>query len=106
MSEEQLIKLLEKPLPISVNELCTEGFDFIIPSYQRGYRWTRKEVIRLILDVLSYNQDKDGKFYCLQPLVVRHKEVNGQQIDARLCKSAAEGLSAGGFRQLSEEPRH
>lgn len=32
MSEEQLIKLLEKPLPISVNELCTEGFDFIIPS--------------------------------------------------------------------------
>lgn len=53
MSEEQLIKLLEKPLPISVNELCTEGFDFIIPSYQRGYRWTRKEVIRLILDVLS-----------------------------------------------------
>lgn len=80
MSEEQLIKLLEKPLPISVNELCTEGFDFIIPSYQRGYRWTRKEVIRLILDVLSYNQDKDGKFYCLQPLVVRHKEVNGQHI--------------------------
>ena len=63
-----------------MNELCTEGFDFIIPSYQRGYRWTRKEVIRLILDVLSYNQDKDGKFYCLQPLVVRHKEVNGQHI--------------------------
>ena len=27
-------------------------------------------------------------------------------IDARLCKSAAEGLSVGGFRQLSEEPRH
>lgn len=63
-----------------MNELCTEGFDFIIPSYQRGYRWTRKEVIRLISDVLSYNQDKDGKFYCLQPLVVRHKEVNGQHI--------------------------
>lgn len=80
MSEDQLIKLLEKPLPISVDELCTEGFDFIIPSYQRGYRWTLKEVTRLILDVLSYNKDKDGKFYCLQPLVVRHKELNGQHI--------------------------
>ena len=27
-------------------------------------------------------------------------------IDARLCKSAAEGLSVGGFRQLAEEPCH
>lgn len=80
MSEDQLINLLEKPLPIPVNQLCTEGFDFIIPSYQRGYRWTRKEVTRLILDVLYYNEDKDGKFYCLQPLVVRHKELHGEHI--------------------------
>lgn len=80
MSEDQLIKLLEKPLPISVDELCKQGFDFIIPSYQRGYRWTPKEVVRLILDVLSYNKDKDGNFYCLQPLVVRHKKFNGKHI--------------------------
>ena len=32
--------------------------------------------------------------------------MNDLLIDARLCESAAEGLSAGGFRQLSEEPRH
>lgn len=80
MTEEQLLKLLEKPQPISVNELCNERFDFIIPSYQRGYRWTQKEVRRLLLDVLSYNKEKDGNFYCLQPLVVRHQILKGKHV--------------------------
>ena len=75
ISKESLSKYLEKPIPVAVAELCNRKFDFVIPSYQRGYRWTKKEVVRLIIDLLSYNKAKDGNFYCLQPLVVRHIQV-------------------------------
>lgn len=88
ITEKTLNKYISRPTPVSVSELCNGKFDFTIPSYQRGYRWTKKEVIRLILDVLSYNKEKDGNFYCLQPLVVRHiksgekhiwRVIDGQQ---------------------------
>lgn len=78
MIEESIQNYLEKPLPISIDELCEKKFNFIIPSYQRGYRWTEKEVKCLIKDVLAYKQEKDGPFYCLQPLVVRNVFVNGK----------------------------
>ena len=78
--EEAITRYLERPTPISVGELCNKKFDFIIPSYQRGYRWTKKEVVRLILDVLSFNEEKDGSFYCLQPLVVRHIHRDSKHI--------------------------
>lgn len=42
---------------------------FIIPGYQRGYRWTTKEVERL-LDDIPKKLNSDDK-YCLQPVVVR-----------------------------------
>lgn len=41
--------------------------EFIIPSYQRGYRWERKQVETLLEDI----RYSDGKPYCLQPVVVR-----------------------------------
>ena len=57
--------------------------NFIVPDYQRGYRWTEKEVTRLLDDV--YNLvDKDKK-YCLQPIVVKNlgenkfEVIDGQQ---------------------------
>lgn len=80
MTENELKELLLKPVPISIAKLCEAKFDFIIPSYQRGYRWTEKEVVRLIKDILDYTPEKDGKFYCLQPLVVRHKVVDCKHI--------------------------
>ena len=54
--------------------------DFYVPSYQRGYRWSEAEVIRLLDDV--YQNGK--KNYCLQPVVVRKKGdayelIDGQQ---------------------------
>ena len=67
------IKLLLKP----VGEI--EG-QFFVPSYQRGYRWGREEVARLLEDVYS----NTAKSYCLQPVVVRcaddrYEVVDGQQ---------------------------
>lgn len=53
---------------------------FVIPSYQRGYRWQETEV-RQLLDDLWSNGDK---LYCLQPVVViptndEWELVDGQQ---------------------------
>ena len=54
--------------------------DFFIPSYQRGYRWGKNEVERLLSDIYE-NGDKN---YCLQPIVVRrendtYRVIDGQQ---------------------------
>lgn len=50
---------------------------FFVPSYQRGYRWTEKEVRRLLDDV--YNLEKDLK-YCLQPIVVKNLGENNFEV--------------------------
>ena len=59
---------------------------FIIPHYQRGYRWTDKEVIALLDDLLAFEYNSASQEpYCLQPLVfqkITDGEVNvvdGQQ---------------------------
>ena len=59
---------------------------FFIPSYQRGYRWGKNEVERLLDDVYSIGEASGRtKNYCLQPIVVRRKAedefelIDGQQ---------------------------
>jgi len=49
---------------------------FYVPSYQRGYRWGRDEVTRLLEDIYSNGTSN----YCLQPVVVR-KNANGDSYD-------------------------
>ena len=54
--------------------------DFFVPSYQRGYRWGKTEVVRLLDDIYSC----DGNSYYLQPVVVRkngdkYELIDGQQ---------------------------
>lgn len=52
---------------------------FYIPSYQRGYRWSETEVVRLLDDI--YQNGK--KNYCLQPVVVRKKGDQYELIDGQ-----------------------
>ena len=62
---------------------------FTIPHYQRGYRWTDKEVTALLDDLHAFahnSASKDSKEpYCLQPLVLQRitdgevNVVDGQQ---------------------------
>lgn len=57
---------------------------FYIPSYQRGYRWDRKQVEDLLKDITDFSKKaKEGEFYCLQPVVVKEKkwELNGKTIN-------------------------
>lgn len=69
-----------------------EGKDFFIPSYQRGYRWSDREIIELLDDINDFmvkkNEDKkENDFYCLQPIVVKedkedkskYRVIDGQQ---------------------------
>lgn len=68
-----------------INDL--RGHDFRIPAYQRGYRWTRDEVTKLLDDLYNFGiKEAHKKSYCLQPLVVyplegdkRFEVIDGQQ---------------------------
>lgn len=57
---------------------------FVVPAYQRGYRWGRDEVTAL-LDDLESIEASENLDYCLQPIVVkrlsddRYELVDGQQ---------------------------
>lgn len=71
----------------TVGELL--GMKFIIPDYQRGYRWTKQQVNDLLNDLDEFrmkleeskkeeqtlakniNKKEIDDFYCLQPLVVK-----------------------------------
>jgi hypothetical protein len=59
--------------------------NFIIPSYQRGYRWDIKQVKDLLRDLCSFADTKNKELlYCLQPIVVEEKNgdyfvIDGQQ---------------------------
>lgn len=72
----------------TINDL--QKINFFIPSYQRGYRWSEKEVIDLLNDISEFTPKEIGDtekktWYCLQPIVVRKKSehqyevIDGQQ---------------------------
>ena len=70
---------------IAISELFN-GRYFFIPSYQRGYRWEKKQIIDLCNDLLEYalkNKSTEGTkpFYSLQPLIVRKGTfpINGEK---------------------------
>lgn len=55
--------------------------NFFVPSYQRGYRWSEIEVVRLLDDIYLTEGKRN---YCLQPVVVRkngerYELIDGQQ---------------------------
>lgn len=63
-------------------------YNFFIPAYQRGYRWTDREVQDLLNDIWGFinkPEKKESEWYCLQPVVVKkindgkHEVLDGQQ---------------------------
>ena len=52
--------------------------DFVVPNYQRGYRWSKIDVERLLDDVFTFDE-KNNQSYCLQPVVVKSpSQKNGE----------------------------
>ncbi len=60
-----------------------EGYTFLIPYQQRGYKWAPQNVRELLKDLWEFvNSDK--KMYCLQPLaVVRSDDKNYVLLDGQ-----------------------
>ncbi|TXJ41839.1 GmrSD restriction endonuclease domain-containing protein [Brachyspira pilosicoli] len=66
MSKEESVKMC------SIGELLK--YNFVIPSYQRGYRWRGKngEVQALLEDIKEFIENKKGcEKYCLNPIAVK-----------------------------------
>lgn len=63
----------------TINDLLK--FNFFIPSYQRGYRWTEQQVTDLLNDINEFSPKEipntnEKTWYCLQPIVVKQKNEN------------------------------
>lgn len=80
---------------------------FYIPSFQRGFRWGKEEVIRLLDDINSIEKASKGS-YCLQPVVVKRKGDSFELIDGQQRLTTLfliykyMNISSGGFL---EEPK-
>ena len=85
MSNKDIYKKCNVIEQMAVSELLDDR-TFFIPSYQRGYRWTKTQIYDLCNDLLEYalRKDKDQKaFYSLQPLIVRRtkRQIQGEEMD-------------------------
>jgi uncharacterized protein with ParB-like and HNH nuclease domain len=87
--------MTENLCSISINDLIS-GIDnkkicFIVPSYQRGYRWEPDQVNKLLDDLYEFdelqrnNNQFVGNFYCLQPIVV--KKLSCDEISTKMGQS-------------------
>jgi uncharacterized protein with ParB-like and HNH nuclease domain len=68
----------------SINEILV--FKFFIPSYQRGYRWTGRQVEDLLNDIYEFSKrpvKREEDIYCLQPVVVKDREGKWELIDGQ-----------------------
>ena len=77
-------------IPMPIVDLLDGKHDFIIPSFQRGYRWEKKQVLDLLEDIKQFADDTADtpreKSYFLQPIVVKWEKndsawevLDGQQ---------------------------
>lgn len=70
----------------SILDFEKQNVHFYIPSYQRGYRWKKKQVLQLIDDIDGFTPTEATPFYFLQALAIandiqnhRVNVVDGQQ---------------------------
>lgn len=78
MADKQSYDKNFSPMPIA--DLLDGNHHFVIPSFQRGYRWEEKQVIDLLEDIKQFaNNNSDGSdSYFLQPIVVKAIKYEGQ----------------------------
>ena len=82
------MKLLLK----TAGELCYgeqgKRLNFYIPSYQRGYRWSSKNVKKLLDDIKEFEASGDN-FYCLQPIAI--KKLKAKETDTDIFYEVVDG---------------
>ena len=63
-----------------------KGYHFIVPSYQRGYKWKSQQVEDLLNDIQNFAEKSEKvpeEFYSLQPVVVKKNGENWDLIDGQ-----------------------
>jgi uncharacterized protein with ParB-like and HNH nuclease domain len=71
--------MLEEKIKLETRLVGDIEGKFYVPSYQRGYRWGKNEVTRLLEDIYSNGENN----YCLQPIVVRARGEHYELIDGQ-----------------------
>lgn len=69
----------------TIDEL--KDLEFIIPSYQRGYRWEKTQICNLLDDIKQYYDYGEKRYYYIQPIIIKKVEneenkyvlIDGQQ---------------------------
>lgn len=70
---------------LEIRDVHELNHHFIIPSFQRGYRWERLQVKQLLEDLIEHYETKKEEPYYLQPIVVSknkngdYEVIDGQQ---------------------------
>ena len=61
--------------------LCEEEYSFFIPSYQRGFRWTKSEIRALLDDLIEFEEKHDNQEkYFLQMIMVQKRGDNKYEL--------------------------
>lgn len=78
MNEQPIYDKNFAPMPIAT--LLDGKHHFVIPSFQRGYRWEEKQVLDLLEDIKQFANDdaQNSDSYFLQPIVVKSTTYNGE----------------------------
>ena len=78
MNEQPIYDKNFAPMPIAA--LLDGKHHFVIPSFQRGYRWEEKQVLDLLEDIKQFANDDslNSDSYFLQPIVVKSTTYNGE----------------------------
>ena len=82
----ELIHNVESVFSSGKGNVLTDNFQkYYIPLYQRGYKWTKNQIEKLLTDINNF-EIQPGKFYCVQnitlvPNLARncYNGVDGQQ---------------------------
>ena len=88
MSENLTKNLFSASINTLISGINDKKICFVVPSYQRGYRWTDSQIKRLLMGLYEFGTEKDhgntlvGDYYCLQPIVV--KKITDTEVYAKL----------------------
>ncbi len=83
MSEQRVTLKKVNDLRVDHNE---RPIRYLIPAYQRGYRWEGQQVIQLLEDIREFTLRENPQpedFYCLQPLVLRFNDDSYEVVDGQ-----------------------
>ncbi len=83
------MSIAENKIPLTTKTIGNLlQYSFFIPSYQRGYRWTKQQVEDMLNDIAEFSPKEitgvsDKTWYCLQPIVVKENDGKWDVIDGQ-----------------------